>query len=84
MIVKWNLALVLCSLFCEHEFSYHKMNDLNLRSNDLTEIGLQLDDDNVALNFIQPKAIVAVAAHQSSSDTVWFIAVTKTNCVAVK
>ena len=71
-----------CSLFSRYKLDVHELRDIPLRSHVLEPpeiIGSEDVDD-----FVTPDSYVAIAAPETSQDTVWFVKVIKVNLCSAK
>ena len=68
-----------CNIFSSYPIICHKLNKTYLRSK-VTE-QTTLAESNAICDFIVADSFIAIAAEESSMDSIWFIKVTKIDCV---
>ena len=68
-----------CNIFSSYQIICHKLNKTYLRSK-VTE-QTTFAESNAICEFIVADSSIAIAAEESSTDSIWFIKVTKTDCM---
>ena len=68
-----------CNIFLSYPIICHKLNKTYLRSKVTEQTALA--ESSAICDFIVADSFIAIAAEESSMDSVWFIKVTKIDCV---
>ena len=74
LVLSWS-----CESFSTDDVMFDELNEVSfqLQMNEIESAVNTISDDDDAIDFLVPTTICAVDASHSSSDTVWFIKITK-------